>query len=81
MPELWGQIEKHARIMTESGERETRRTEQRLTWLDAQVRDRLLQSFYGNEGVRSALPELKRAVSEGELTVSAAAEKLLSITK
>lgn len=81
VPELWGQIEKHARIMTESGERETRRTEQRLTWFDAQVRDRLLQSFYGNDEVRSALPELKRAVSEGELTVSAAAEKLLSIPK
>ena len=79
--ELWAQIEKHARIMTESGERERRRTEQRLTWLDAQVRDRLMQSFYGSDAVRAALPDLKKAVSEGELTVSAAAEKLLSIGK
>ncbi len=81
VPELWGQIEKHARIMTESGEREARRTEQRLTWLDAQVRDKLLQNFYGSEEVKVALPDLKAAVARGELTVSAASDKLLALKR
>ncbi|WP_262691545.1 methylmalonyl Co-A mutase-associated GTPase MeaB [Kordiimonas aestuarii] len=81
VPELWGQVEKHARIMTESGERAVRRTEQRLMWLDAQVHDRLLQSFYGNEAVRAELPGIKQAVRQGDTTVSAATERLLALLK
>ncbi len=78
VPELWDRIEKHRRIMAESGEREARRREQRLTWLDAQIKDRLLSDFYGNAGVKANLISLTEAVREGEVTVSAAVEQLLS---
>ena len=67
--------------MVDSGEREARRTDQRLTWLDAQVRDRLLQGFYGNEAVQAQLPDVRAAVKSGDITVSAATEKLLSLLK
>ncbi|WP_417449035.1 methylmalonyl Co-A mutase-associated GTPase MeaB [Kordiimonas sp.] len=81
VPELWGQVEKHSRIMSESGERKARRTEQRLTWLDTQVRDRLLQRFYNDDAVKAELPSLREKVKQGDITVSAAADKLLSLLK
>ncbi|WP_417461780.1 methylmalonyl Co-A mutase-associated GTPase MeaB [Kordiimonas sp.] len=77
VPELWGRIEKHRRIMSESGEREARRREQRLTWLDAQIRDRLLSDFYSNPAVKTSLSGLTNAVRAGEMTVSSAVARLL----
>lgn len=75
--ELWERIEKHKRIMSESGEREARRREQRLTWLDAQIKDRLLSDFYGNPAVKSSLSKLTESVRAGEMTVSSAVASLL----
>lgn len=74
---LWGKIEKHQRIMEESGERAERRRSQRLTWLDAQIRDRLMADFFSSEGVQAIFTDIKDAVRRGDLTVSSATEKLL----
>jgi LAO/AO transport system kinase len=77
IPELWDTIEKHQRIMTESGERETRRVRQKLSWLDAHIRDRLLDDFYGNKAVAAIFDGMKNSVSAGEVTVSSAVTELL----
>jgi LAO/AO transport system kinase len=79
--ELWSRVEKHRKIMTGSGEREARRTEQRLTWLDTQTRDRLLARFYENMAVQESLPSVREALRRGEITVSAATERLLALLK
>lgn len=78
LEELWQRIEKHRRLMTESGERETRRINQRFMWLSAQIQDRLLTSFYGAESVKTLMPEIKTDLKEGKTTVSAAVDRLLS---
>ncbi|UTW56908.1 methylmalonyl Co-A mutase-associated GTPase MeaB [Kordiimonas sp. SCSIO 12610] len=74
---LWETIEKHDRIMTDSGEREARRVQQKLSWLDAHIRDRLLDDFYGNTDVAEVIDTVKSAITNGETTVSHAVTKLL----
>lgn len=77
VPELWGQIEKHARIMTESGEREERRKSQALSWLNSQLRDRLLDQFYNDPAVAEARVAIEEAVREGTMPVSRGVSELL----
>lgn len=74
---LWGKVEKHRKVTTESGERDERRRSQRLTWLDAQIRDQLMADFFGNKAVQSVVADIQEAVRRGDMTVSSAAAKLL----
>jgi len=79
--ELWGQIEKHARIMAGSGEREERRKSQALSWLNSQLRDRLLDQFYNNPAVAEARADIEAAVRDGSMPVSLAVSELLLRSK
>jgi len=79
VPELWARIEKHARIMTESGERQGRRDEQRVSWLRSQIADRLLADFYGDPAVHQAFSPLLEDVRNGKTPVSAAVSDLLKL--
>lgn len=78
LPELWERVEKHRRIMEANGNRLVRRQEQRLMWLQNQVRDRLLDDFYANEAVASELIEVQQSIREGKVTVSTGVERLLN---
>lgn len=77
VPELWAKIEKHRRIMSESGERDQRRKDQRLSWLESQIKDRLMADFYGNAAVADAYDRVINDVRAGKATVSAAVQSLL----
>jgi LAO/AO transport system kinase len=79
--ELWQRVEKHRKLMSESGERTSRREQQRLTWLHAQIRDRLLDDFYSNPQVKGELQEVEAALKVGQTTVSAAAERLMKLSE
>jgi len=78
---LWERIEKHHRIMDDSGERAERRKEQRLAWLEAQIRSRLLDDFYQKDQVSSKIETVRSEVVEGDVTVSSAVEHLLGLYK
>jgi len=77
VPELWARIEKHRKLMDASGERQQRREEQRLAWLNAQIRDRLMDDFFGHQGVEALLPKIEKQVREGDITVSNGVRELL----
>jgi len=77
IPELWAQIESHRKITAKEGERDERRQKQRLMWLHAQIKDRLLDGFFLNTHVADTLQETEEAVRCGKTTVSKAAENLL----
>lgn len=79
VPDLWERIEKHARIMTESGERATRRDEQRLSWLKSQIADRLLADFYSDAAISEAFGSVQADVRAGKTPVSSAVSDLLKI--
>jgi len=77
--ELWQRVEKHRKLMSESGERTSRREQQRLTWLHAQIRDRLLDDFFSENQVQEKLAEVEGLVRSGETTVSSGAKSLLEL--
>ncbi|MBV1900059.1 MAG: methylmalonyl Co-A mutase-associated GTPase MeaB [Kordiimonadaceae bacterium] len=77
LPELWAHIEQHKERMVKSGERAERRENQRLMWLHAQIKDRLLDGFFSNETVAQAIEKTEQAVKAGEITVSNAVHQLL----
>ncbi len=81
LSELWERVEKHRRIMETNGDRAVRRQEQRLMWLQNQVRDRLLDEFYANDAVADKLSEVQQGIKEGKITVSTGAEQLLTSFK
>jgi LAO/AO transport system kinase len=78
VPELWRRIEKHRKLMTESGERKERRENQRLSWLQSQIQERLLDDFFAFGDVASSLQGVKDAVRGGKMTVSAGVGELLA---
>ncbi len=77
VPELWGRIKKHQRIMLENGERAKRRANQRLTWLETHLKDRLMDNFYANDAVKTMLSSVKNELRDGNTTVSSGVERLL----
>lgn len=79
LSDLWAQVEKHQRLMTENGERQARREKQRLAWLKAQIADRLLADFYHHEGVSAALKGIEVELKGGRTTVSAAVRRLMAL--
>lgn len=77
VPELWQRIEKHRRIMSESGERVARRENQRLLWLKTHLQDRLMDDFYSNPEVRALIETVETDLRSGATTVSTGVERLL----
>lgn len=76
--ELWERVEKHRRLMTENGERATRRQNQRLTWLATHVQDRLMDDFYQNSAVKNLMEAVQQDLREGTTTVSTGVDRLLA---
>jgi LAO/AO transport system kinase len=77
MDEVWTAVLDHRGALEEAGELEARRATQQVQWMWAVVRDRLLDRLQSDAGVRGALPEVERAVRDGELTPTLAAQQLL----
>ena len=75
---LWDQIEQHRRVQTESGEWDDRRRGQELTWMWAMVEDRLLEHLHAHRAVGAIVSQIQDAVTEGELSPSLAANKILA---
>ena len=75
--ELWERIERHRRLMTENGERATRRENQRLTWLNTHLQDRLMDEFNSDPAVKIMLEEVRAELRRGSTTVSTAVDRLL----
>ncbi|MFD2422129.1 methylmalonyl Co-A mutase-associated GTPase MeaB [Amycolatopsis pigmentata] len=74
---VWQQIERHQQTMISSGELDRRRKRQQVEWTWALVRDQLLGSLAEHPGVRAVVPEVEKAVAEGRLTPTLAAQRVL----
>ena len=81
LEELWGRIEEHRRIFTESGERAEKRRGQQVRWMWAMLEDRLMAGMRGEPGVQDALPGIEAEVAKGVLTPSRAVETILHLWK
>ncbi len=78
---LWETIEAHRKALDHAGALDERRADQQVRWLWSMVEDRLIADFKADPAVRSAAAELERAVADGRLPASEAAERLLHSRK
>ena len=77
LDEIWAEIERHRDALGATGELHERRQEQQIRWMWSMVEDRLLDGLRSDPKVASLLPGLERAVRDGTLPPTAAAERLL----
>ena len=75
--EAWDVVTRHHEAIEASGQLAVMRAEQARTWLWSEVQDRLLADLRHKYGTGHHLSELEKAVSEGRMAATTAAEKLL----
>jgi LAO/AO transport system kinase len=78
IPELWETIQRHRRMLVDSGELDRRRGEQQVVWAWDTVRDRLLDRMRSSPEVRALIPTVEDEVRRGVLPPSLAAERILA---
>ncbi|MGF1607639.1 MAG: methylmalonyl Co-A mutase-associated GTPase MeaB [Rhodothalassiaceae bacterium] len=76
---LWGEVEKHRRIMEKTSAFEARRRDQRVRWMWAMLEGRLIDHLRRHDGVSEALPRIEAAVAAADLPPSLAAEQILAL--
>lgn len=74
---IWEQILQHRAMMIETGEFETKRSEQAIHWMWNMIEDGLLSSLRQNDDIAAKTSELEARVNRGELTPSSAATAVL----
>ena len=75
---VWAKLVEHQDRMKASGELDQRRRAHQVRWTWQLVRDGLESRLRAHPGVRSAVPDLEKAVLTGELTPALAAQQILA---
>src|SRR3984885_6005355 len=74
---LWDNVLDHARRLTADGALAARRREQQVKWMWSMLEDRLRARLAAPD-LKARLPQLERAVADGELSPALAVEEILS---
>ncbi|KAA3655591.1 MAG: methylmalonyl Co-A mutase-associated GTPase MeaB [Chloroflexi bacterium] len=77
--ELWQVVERFREETAVSNTFTTRRQNQQLEWLHTLITDQLHKAFYNLSSVQKQLPEIEKAVINGSVSTTAAAQQLLSV--
>ncbi|MFJ8913478.1 methylmalonyl Co-A mutase-associated GTPase MeaB [Amycolatopsis sp. NPDC102389] len=77
LDEVWAEIGRHRDVLTASGELDERRRRQQVEWTWSMVREQLLGRLGAHPDVRAVVPDVERAVRDGELTPTLAAQRIL----
>jgi LAO/AO transport system kinase len=75
--DVWDTVLTHREKLQKTGELRVKRQAQALEWMWSLVDHGLKVQFYKNPAINDVLPEMVRAVEEGTLTPTSAAERLL----
>jgi LAO/AO transport system kinase len=73
---LWTKVEERHAALEKSGGLVARRAEQAVAWMREIFEQRLLAAFKGSKEVGRRWAEMEKKVRSGEMTPTAAAEKL-----
>ena len=76
LDELWTRVEERHSALEASGALHARRAEQGVAWMREIFEQRLLAAFKGGKEVSRRWSEMEKKVRSGEMTPTAAAEKL-----
>lgn len=74
---VWESVEAHRTAMQEAGRFEARRREQRVSWLKAMLKERVMETFESDDRVRDALEKVQGEVASGEVPAGAAADAIM----
>ncbi|MFE4667258.1 methylmalonyl Co-A mutase-associated GTPase MeaB [Streptomyces sp. NPDC056716] len=74
---VWERLEQHRALLEGTGRLAAKRREQQVDWTWSMVRDELLGRLRSDPAVREVTPGVERAVREGEITATVAAERIL----
>ncbi|MGO0062930.1 methylmalonyl Co-A mutase-associated GTPase MeaB [Brevibacillus fluminis] len=77
--DIWSVIGEFREATEKSGMLQKRRQAQAVAWMNSMVQDSLYARFYAHPGVKQALPAIRQAVAEGNLSVTLAANQLMKI--
>ncbi|GAA4897094.1 methylmalonyl Co-A mutase-associated GTPase MeaB [Streptomonospora salina] len=75
---FWQTVRDHRGTLEEAGEFAARRSRQRVDWMWAQVRERLMDSLTADPRVREESPRLEDGVRAGRIPAALAAERILA---
>ncbi|WIX79774.1 methylmalonyl Co-A mutase-associated GTPase MeaB [Amycolatopsis carbonis] len=78
LEEVWATIGRHRSLMQDTGELDARRRQQQVDWTWSMVREQLLDRLTSHPSVRAQVHDVERAVRDGELTATLAAERILT---
>jgi LAO/AO transport system kinase len=76
LDELWTKVEERHSALEGSGALHARRADQAVAWMREIFEQRLLAAFKGGKDVSRRWSEMEKKVRSGEMTATAAAEKL-----
>lgn len=75
--EVWQQAERFHSAITESGELQHNRERQARSWMWSETAEALIAELKNHPQIKALVPELERAVSEGKLPPTVAAQRLI----
>ncbi|MFH0916531.1 MAG: methylmalonyl Co-A mutase-associated GTPase MeaB [bacterium] len=79
IPEVWAHVERYQTALGTGGELARRRAEQARSWLWNETAQELESALRSDPRVRGELSALERAVAEGDLPPTSAAQRLIDI--
>jgi LAO/AO transport system kinase len=77
--EIWEAIVDFERRTRASGVFLKRRKEQALSWFHSMIAQKLKSSFLNHPQIENDLPQIEESIAAGELTPTAAAERLMKL--
>jgi LAO/AO transport system kinase len=76
--EVWDAVERFVATVRAAGRLDALRAEQSLTWMWAEVRERLIDAFHHDSQVAKRLPDVEADVRAGRTSSTSAAHELLA---
>lgn len=77
LEEIWALVDRHQRMLRDSGTLQRRRHDQQVLWMWSMVRDRLLDRMQDDPALGALAPRLESEVRAGTLPPGLAAEQLV----
>jgi LAO/AO transport system kinase len=79
LKELWAKVLEHRDTTSATGEFQTRRQAQAVSWMRDMLEDRLMGALKANPKVAAELPSIEASVREGTLLPTLAVERLMGL--
>lgn len=76
---LWANVLKHRTLLSQSGALQAKRARQQVKWMWAMLDDRMRSRLRSDPRIRARLPDLERAVFDGGLSATLAADEVAGL--